>query len=177
MAIDPSQLVQFATTGLDAFGEYTQRKNLSKALDLNADIMAASGPAITQAGELQARRIEERGARLIARQSSDYAKAGVRFEGSPALVMAQTAKALREDIILTRLSAVSKRNELEFKALQKRIEAGQQRTRALQQASNKFLNLTGKLSASAALSDAPGTVGNTGKTQSQILGYDTRQFR
>ncbi len=79
---------------------------------------------------------------MIARQQAIYAKSGVKFEGSPAMVFAQSAKNMAQDAILTMLSAAKQSSGIRFDALQQRMAAGRARTQSFQELGKGLLDIT-----------------------------------
>lgn len=141
MAVNPLLVTSSLLKGLEGFGAYQEYKGLAKALNLQADLTSSAIPGIIQQGELEAGNIEKAGNKFIAQQVAAYANVGVRFEGSPAMVMAQTAKTIRQDMILTRLNAAQQASNVGFEAMQQKIKAGQQKTKALLALSKSFVDI------------------------------------
>jgi hypothetical protein len=92
-------------------------------------------------GELQAGQVREAGDKFIARQRAMYAKAGVKFTGSPASVWAETEKKIQLDVVNTKLNAAARANALGFEALNARIAAGNARTAAWGKATQGIIKI------------------------------------
>lgn len=129
-----SQILGFAADYSDLSSKASTYKSLA-AMDY-----ATADEAIA-AGEISSRRQERAGERYLGSVRAAFAKAGVTSAGSPAMAAVATEAAIREDIIMTRLNAAKRASDLQFSALQKRIAAGQQRTRMWQAAGNTILSI------------------------------------
>lgn len=120
------------TSGLSSFGDAMQYAGVASANKQQAGLLDLEGKSVIESADYTARRQREQGDRFLANQVATYAKAGVRFTGSPALVWAESEKNIRMDILATHLNAANKANALGFEALNRRIAAGQARTRQVQ---------------------------------------------
>lgn len=145
MAIDPLTATSVLLKGLEAFGSFTELRGSASANDLNASLAQGQADSVIEQGEFSARRQEEAGTKIIGSQLAAYAKAGVKFEGSPMDVYLESARNIRRDIIMTRLNAANSANSLQFEALQRKIAAGQARTRSIQALGKGLLDVTSTL--------------------------------
>lgn len=135
------QILSSLTKGLSSFGDAMQYSGMASAHTQQAGLFDLEAQSTIQAGEYQAKRLEEYGKRHIKSQRSGYAKAGVRLEGSPLEALAASERNLSLDLIMTRLNAANQANQLGFQALQQRIAAGQARTRSVQKIGEGVLNM------------------------------------
>lgn len=172
--MNPLALASIFNSGLDSLGEFMQYTNQAKALDSNAELLDVAGKQAVVDADFEAKRIERYGESFLSTQKAVYAKSGVELSGSPLLVMADTEKNIHLDALITRLNGARRSNDIGFEALQQRLAAGNARTDRFMALSRGILNVSAK---AAYYSEKPGTVGNTGKTQSQILGVDTRKYK
>lgn len=140
MATNLQTLSSF-TKGLESIGDYMSYRGLATASDLQAGLLDLQAGSITESGIQQSEMIRSQGDRFLSRQKAIYAKAGVKFTGSPADVYRQTEKNISLDVLRTRLNAVQKANALRMEALQERIAAGQARTRSIQALGQGVLNI------------------------------------
>lgn len=129
--MDTLTLLSNVTSGLSSFGDAMQYGGQASALDNNAGLLDIQGQGVIASADYTAKRQREQGDRFLSNQAATYAKAGVKFTGSPALVWAESEKNIRMDILATHLNAANKANAIGFQALNQRIAAGQSRTRAV----------------------------------------------
>jgi hypothetical protein len=168
-------LASSGTKGLKTLGDVTGDLSLGKAYDLNAGLLDMSADGVIAAGDRQAENIEEQGAKFVSYQRALYAKSGVTMEGSPMDVLVDTERTIRLDILSTKLNAAQKSNDIRFEALQYRLAAGNQRVKAMQDLNRGILEIGTDVGLSQ-YGKNKGTVKGTGKTQSQILGFNTREY-
>ena len=111
------------------FGEGAQWGGMATSLDADAAMLGIASDSLLVESEYITKRMEEQGKKVSGAQMAAYGKSGVTFEGSPMLVYAESERNIRLDILTTRLNYVKEANNLGFKALNKKIAAGQARTR------------------------------------------------
>jgi hypothetical protein len=129
------------TGGLDSFGEAGQLMAAASGYKQQGQLLEVSAKGALAGGELQAGQVRQAGDKFIARQRAMYAKAGVKFTGSPASVWAETEKNIQLDVVNTKLNAAAKANAIGFEALQMKMAAGRARTAAWGKASEGLLKI------------------------------------
>jgi hypothetical protein len=155
--MDYAALLSMVNQGTNMAGDYANSRGTAQGLNINADLNDLNAQQVLANGEFSAHRIEERGATVAGAARMGYAKGNVRLEGSPLMALANTERNIRLDVITTRLNAAKQASSLQFTALQQRIAAGNERTKALLQMSGGFLKMAG----SAAMMKG-GSAGGTG---------------
>jgi hypothetical protein len=129
------------TGGIESFGEAGQLMAAASGYKAQAGLLDVSAKGALAGGDLQASQVRQAGDKFIARQRAMYAKAGVKFTGSPASVWAETEKKIQLDVVNTKLNAAARANEIGFEALQMRMAAGNARTAAWSKASQGLLKI------------------------------------
>jgi hypothetical protein len=129
------------TGGMESFGEAGQLMAAASGYKQNARLLELSGKGELAAGELAARRVAVQGEKYVSRQRSMYAKAGVKFTGSPAAMWAESERNAQLDIVNTKLNAAARANAYGFGALQARMAAGRARTAAWAKGSQGLLKI------------------------------------
>jgi hypothetical protein len=157
--MDPLTLISSLTGGLQDFGEAGQLFSSASGYEGNAKILDVAAKGQIVSGDQQAQIIRQQGDKFIARQRAMYAKAGVRFTGSPASVWAETEKNIQMDVINTKLNAAAKANDIGFQALQQRMAAGNARTAAVAQIGQGVLKIGTSLALSSGGATKPTSVG------------------
>ncbi|MEA2037950.1 MAG: hypothetical protein U9O94_10675 [Nanoarchaeota archaeon] len=127
--------------GMSSFGEAQEYQGMATSLDYQADYLGLQAEQVLVTSDIVTKRMEEQGKKVSGTQMALYAKSGVTFEGSPMLVYAESEKNIRHDILLTRLNYVQEANRLGFAGLNKKIQAGIARTRAVQKYGEGVLNM------------------------------------
>lgn len=130
--LTPLQAISAVTSGMDSIGNFMSYRGAASGYDLQAGLLDIEADSTTQSGIEQAGIVRSQGNRFIATQRALYAKAGVKFEGSPADVYRETERKISKDVLTTRLNAVKQANRTRFEATQNRLAAGQARTRSIQ---------------------------------------------
>jgi hypothetical protein len=129
------------TGGLESFGEDGQLMAASSGYKQQANLLDMEAKGTIASGDLAANKVRIQGDKIVARQRSIFAKAGVKFTGSPASVWAETERNIQLDVVNTKLNAASKANAIGFQALQARIAAGNAKTAAWMKASQGLLQI------------------------------------
>lgn len=86
-----------AGAGVAAYGQHQAGKAEEKAQKYNAKVQQAQAESERKAGAYQARQIEEEGRRVQARQRLLYGASGITAEGSPLLLLEDTALQIQQD--------------------------------------------------------------------------------
>jgi hypothetical protein len=152
------QMLSSVTQGLSSFGEAMSYRGAASGMDMNASLLDMQAKGVIASGDFTARRMTEQGSRFVSRQRMTYAKAGVTLEGSPLEVLMASERNISLDIMMTKLNAAGKANEIGFQALQQRMAAGQARTRAVQKMGEGLL----KIGTSMAMNSGGGDMGGGG---------------
>lgn len=84
-------IAQVAGIGMSAYSQYEQGRSQNEWSQYNAAIAERDAKASRQSAEYEAGRKRKETERLLGRQRALYSKAGVTFEGSPLLLMEETA--------------------------------------------------------------------------------------
>jgi hypothetical protein len=129
------------TSGLESFGESGQLMAAASGYKSQAKLLDVSAKGVLVAGDQAAQKYRVAGDKFLARQRSMYAKAGVKFIGSPASVWAETEKNIQLDVVNTKLNYAAKANEIGFQSLQARMAAGNAKTAAWGKASQGLLKI------------------------------------
>ena len=129
-----------------------------------ANLLDLSGKGELAAGELASKRVAVQGEKYVSRLKSMYAKAGVKFTGTPASVWAESERNAQLDIVNTKLNATARANAYGFQALQSRMAAGRARTAAWAKAGEGVISIvagayTGGLNKNPNNFDLTGAVG------------------
>lgn len=154
--MDILSMLSSITGGMEKFGEAGQYAALSTALKAQAGLYDISAQETIVAGDQEANKIRIAGDKIVARQKSYFAKAGVKFIGSPASVYAETERNVQLDVVNTKLNYAERANALGFQGLQQRIAAGQAKTRAWQRATQGLLQIAGGMAMSTGGKDMGG---------------------
>ena len=88
-----------------AFGAYLTARLQKSTAEYNAALIQANNKIQQAAYKFEIKRQRARGAKLIGAQRMAYAKAGVRFRGSPVDVMVETVKQIELDVFTTQFNA------------------------------------------------------------------------
>ncbi len=144
-SVDPFTITNGLTELLSSFGNFTSLQGAATGQELNATFADLQAQSVIQQGEQSVAQQQRRSDKIVGSQMLAYAKAGVKFEGSPSDVFLETAKNIRHDMILTRLNASNRANQLGFEALQRRISAGQARTKSIQSIGKGLINIGGSI--------------------------------
>ena len=129
------------TGGLQSFGEAGQLMAAASGYKSQAGLLDLSGKGEIAAGELAAKRVAVQGEKYVSRMKSMYAKAGVKFTGTPAAMWAESERNAQLDIVNTKLNAAARANAYGFEALQNRLAAGRARTAAWAKAGEGVLKI------------------------------------
>lgn len=141
MAIDPLSIITVGTSLMKTFGEFSSLRGAATGYELNAKLAETQAGGVIEQGEGSVRQQEKQADKIIGSQMLAYAKAGVKFEGSPSDVFLETSKNIRYDIIMTRLNSANRANQLGFEALQNKIAAGNARTKSIKALGSGLLDI------------------------------------
>ena len=147
--MDPLTILSLGFGAMQLLGDKQSAEGSASALDASAGLYDIQAGAIIANAEYAVRRAEESGRRDTGTYVARFAKAGVTFEGTPAISIAETERSIRLDVLATRLDAAAKANELGFAGMNARISASMTRMKAANDFSTGLL----KLGASAAISN------------------------
>lgn len=148
------------TGGLGDFAEAGKLASLATAYKAQAGLLDVAAQGEIAAGDLSAQQIKIQGDKIVARMKSAYAKAGVKFVGSPASVYAEQERNVQLSVVNEKLNAASRANEIGFQALQARIAAGNEKTQAWLKGTEGVLKV-----GMAFASSAPKDMGGGGTSQ------------
>ena len=107
-------------SGLGSYASQSQQEGL---LDFNARQGFLDAQIAQQNADAQAKALRRQGTKLTARQRVSYAKSGLRLEGTPLEVMAESIENIE-------LDAIAKRQQGRFEAAQLRTQAEYQKEQA-----------------------------------------------
>lgn len=105
-----------AGLGLSIYGTYQQGKAAEEEAEYNAELMRREAEAEEQATSVEEQRLIERGEKIKAAQRARYGQAGVGFEGTPELVIADTAAEIEKDRQLLRLGGARRASAMRSQA-------------------------------------------------------------
>ena len=111
---------QGIATGIGTYQSLSQQEGL---LDFNARQGFLDAQIAQQNADAQAKALRRQGTKLTARQRVSYAKSGLRLEGTPLEVMAESIENIE-------LDAIAKRQQGRFEAAQLRTQAEYQKEQA-----------------------------------------------
>lgn len=141
----------------DLYGNYKAGQAAASGLEASAEVSEVQAQVVLANAEYAVRRAEENGRRDMGTYTARFAKAGVRFEGTPAISLADTERSIRLDVLATRLNAANKANEYGFAAMNARVGASIQRMASANAVSQGLLKLGGKFLMSQAGEEASNT--------------------
>jgi hypothetical protein len=150
--------------GMDSFAEAGQLATSAAGMKANAGILDVEARGELAAGKLQGEAYRREADKFIGRQRAMYAKAGVRFTGSPASVWAETERNIQLDMLNISLNATARANAIGFEALQMRIAAGRARTAAVAKAGEGLVKIVGSMAMQSGGSGSTGIKGGGGVT-------------
>lgn len=114
------QIGQGIATGLGTYSSLSQQEGL---LDFNARQGFMDAQIARQNAEAQAKALRKSGRRLTGKQRVGYAKSGLRLEGTPLEVMAESIENIE-------LDAIAKKQQGDFQARQMETQAEWQKEQA-----------------------------------------------
>lgn len=91
-----------AGTAMQAYGQYREGKSQEAMHEYNAQVQANQAKQEEWAAAYDADMLRERGRKFRATQRTKYAASGVTMEGSPLLVLEDTARQIGRDVVMTR---------------------------------------------------------------------------
>lgn len=176
MGFTTAAILTTAGMGLQAYGQYKSSQDQARAEEYNAAVARQEAAIIAEGGKLDTYRQRKQSQRFLSQQEALIAKSGIAFGGSAFEVYKDSAEELELDALLIEYnSSIEQSRALreadERDKLAKRIRRGgviDAATTVLTQSAGFLSGLGGQKS---------GTVGSTGKTQSQILGYSTARYK
>lgn len=138
-----SGIAKVASVGagvVTAVGQMSQGRVSSSAEQFNASVSRANSQAVRVSADLDIVRQRKQAESFKATQRAGYAKAGVKFEGSPLEVMIDSAAQLEMDSIIMDYNARTQMSQLEQSAQQSEMSADVYRRRGYLQGSKTLLN-------------------------------------
>jgi len=167
-----------AGTGLQAFGQYRAAQDQAAAEEYNAKIARQEAEIAKQRGKLQADRQRKLSRRFLAQNRVNIAKSGVAFSGSSLEVWKDNAEELELDALIIEYNSRIDQTRSLSEASIREDRADRVRRQGIMNAATTVLKQSAGFLANQGTqaSGRSGTVAGTGKTQSQILGFDTRRF-
>jgi len=103
-------------TGVSAAGAVSSGIAQSNMAKYNAEVQRQNAETLRKAGEVEAARVRQKGEDLLAQQRATYGAAGVEFEGSPLLLMQETAARVEQDALAARYGYQVKASQAEATA-------------------------------------------------------------
>jgi hypothetical protein len=132
---------EMAGIGLDTMGQMQDSFAQANLYNLSASAHEMDSKTIMAMGELNAQKMRYKADRFLSTQRAMYAKAGVRFEGSPADVWMDSERNASLDILTYRLNTAAESNRAGFQALYAKVAANQAKAKAWQQSSTGILKM------------------------------------
>ena len=105
-----------AGAATSAFGAISSGIGQSQMAKYNAEVQRQNAETLRKAGEVEAARVRQKGEDLLAQQRATYGAAGVEFEGSPLLLMQETAARVEQDALAARYGYQVKASQAEATA-------------------------------------------------------------
>ena len=124
-------MANYASGIMNIGADISDRQGNMGALQSAAILSEVESESIMSAAKFNAQQQEKQGAKFVSRQIAAYAKAGVKFEGSPAIVYANTVRDLSMDRAINHANAVNQ-------AIAKGWEANNLRMRAKFEKANQW---------------------------------------
>lgn len=176
MGFTTAAILTTAGMGLQAYGQYKASQDQAKAEEYNAAVARQEAAIIREKGKLEADRQRKQAKRFSSTQEALIAKAGIAFTGSAFEVYKDSAEEMELDALLIEYnSSVEESRALREAEERDKMAKRIRRSGVIDAATTVLTQSAGYLSSLG--SKTSGTVGNTGKTQSQILGYSTARYR
>ena len=122
-------LLLVAATALSAASSIQQGRAADKAAQFNARALEADAKQAKAVAAFEARLARERGAKLLGRQRAAAGASGISLEGSPLLVMGETAANIERDALAIEFGGAARAAALRNQAAGERF-AGRQAKRA-----------------------------------------------
>ena len=141
MAIDPLTIGSIALTGLKTLGGFLDKRSEANTSDFNSAILSGEASSIINAGNISARQQEQEAEKIIGRQLLTYAKAGLTLEGAPSSVIAETAKNLRHNILMTRLNAATEASRIRGGIINEELKAARARSQSFSILTSRILDV------------------------------------
>lgn len=117
--------------GLTAFSQFSGRQNEAKAYAYNESLAKSEAELSRRASELESTRLKKQAAAFGSRQEALYAKSGVKFEGSPLLVMADSQAEFELDDLTQKFNRQIEQRQADSKASQYGYAAGESKRLSL----------------------------------------------
>lgn len=166
MAVDPFTMMSMATSAMDTIGNITSLTSQASTSELNARLAESDAKRAIAQGNLSVRDQEKSGDQIIADQLLAYSKAGVKFSGSVSQAYLETAKAIRQNIIMTRLQAAENANQYMFEAGQQRVQAAKLKGDALMSGIRGIISMGSKYGSAKFNEQTAKKINNYGKSKS-----------
>jgi hypothetical protein len=139
-----------ASTIMDFGANYSDRVGNISALKSNASLLDVNAESIMASAMFNAQQTQKQGDTFVSRQIASYAKAGVKFEGSPAIVFSETVRNISLDKAIQHQNAVSQAIASGFQALNLRNQARFEKVNMWGDASQSLLKLGGQVAMAGA---------------------------
>ena len=94
-------IASMAGTAFSAMNQIQQGKDQKKWYEYNAAVAERDAEEARKIAEYEAEQTRKEGQKLLSAQQARYASSGVTFEGSPLLLMEETAKEIELDALMT----------------------------------------------------------------------------
>jgi hypothetical protein len=116
--MDPTTIMVIGavSAAIGAGGSIMSGISQSNMAKYNAEVARRSAETARKAGEFEYARRQEAGAEFLSKQRTLYGAAGVETEGSPLLVMAETAGKVERDALAARYNYQVKASQAESQA-------------------------------------------------------------
>ncbi len=105
-----------ASGAISAYGQYQAAKGAQRASEFNVKSSIKQAELVKQSAAFDKVRAIKQKKTFLSRQRALYAKGGVRLEGSPLLVLADTAAILEQDIQIEEFNAQIEDSKLRTQA-------------------------------------------------------------
>lgn len=143
-----SMAVAAAGAGVQAIGQYQQAKSEAQWHEYNAKVAEMNAIAAKQQAEYEEQKHRRETERILSRQRALYGKAGVRLEGSPLLVMEETAAEAEMDALAIRRGGYIQSERYKSEAGIERMKAQSTRRAGAYKAGTTLLTGTGDFASS-----------------------------
>lgn len=163
--------------GLQAYGVYKSSRDQAAAEEYNAQVARQEASVAAIKGKLDADRKRKASQRLLSTQQALFAKHGLAFSGSSFDVFKNTAEDLELDAMIIEYNSKVDRLRAINEARLRESNAGRIRSTGIINTGATILKQSAGFLATQGVGVDDGTMADTGKTQSEILGMNTGRYR
>lgn len=150
-----------AGTALNAYGQIEAGQMQAKVASRNAEFAEANAHQVDLATDDRIDQLARKTSITLGKQKAGYAKAGVRLEGSPLEVLAETVNLADKDAFRIAQEGKFQGDSLRYQAAEERQKATYAKRASFIGAGSTLLSGFGQTALSAQLGRSPGIMGRT----------------